>query len=242
MAQEARHKLAQAVWEAREGAPLPWNMFQTPLRAARDPRVEAVLGVYSAVHRLGFQLPMVVGAEEQDDREGREWSPQELSPSSSSSSSSSSSASSSSSSSSDSSCSSTPEDLKHDERCEVESQEGIQGGEGGVSQCHSRDICPMVVENEKEEKVATRSEEAPGEAGDDGGVDGEDKQGEAPVEPSGAAVRLPPRLTVQMIPGWILHGRKKKRNSRMKPDPGMQLVARNEFKAYQSKLVRRRNT
>ena len=238
MAQEARHKLAQAVWEAREGAPLPWNMFQTPLRAARDPRVEAVLGVYSAVHRLGFQPPMVVGAEEQDDREGREWSPQEFSSSSSSSSSSSGSASSSSSSSSDSSCSSTPEDLKHDERCEVESQEGIQGGEGGVSQGHSRDS-PMVVE---EEKVATRSEETPGEAGGDGGVDGEDEQGEAQMEPSGVAVRLPPRLTPQMIPGWILYGRKKKRNSRVKSGPGVQLVARREFKSYPSKLVRRRNT
>ena len=239
VAQEARHKLAQAVWEAREGAPLPWNLFQTPLRAARDPEVEAVLGVYRAAHSLGFQLPRVVGAEEQDDREGREWSPQELSPSSSSSSSSSSSDSSSSSSSSDSSCSSTPEDLKHDERCEVESQEEIQGGEGGVSQCHSRDICPMVVE---EEKVATRSEESPGGAGGDGGVDGEDEQGEAQVEPSGVAVRLPPRLTLQMIPGWILHGRKKKRNSRVKSGPGVQLVARKEFKSYPSKLVRRKNT
>ena len=239
MAQEARHKLAQEVWLAREGAPLPWNMFQTPLRAARDPRVEAVLGVYSAVHRLGLQPPMIVGAEEQDEGESREWSPQELSPSSSSSSSSSGSASSSSSSSSDSSCPSTPEDLKHDERCEVESQEEIQGGEGGVSQCHSRDICPMVVE---EEKVATRSEETPGEAGGDGGVDGEDEQGEAQMEPGGVAVRLPPRLTPQMIPGWILYGRKKKRNSRVKSGPGVQLVARNEFKVYPSKLVRRRNT
>ena len=237
MAQEARHKLAQAVWEAREGAPLPWNLFQTPLRAARDPEVEAVLGVHRVAHSLGFQLPRVVGAEEQDDRV--RWSPQEISSSSSSCSSSSGSTSSSSSSSSDSSCPSTPEDLKHDERCEVESQEGIQGGEGGVSQCHSRDICPMVVE---EEKVATRSEEAPGEAGGDGGVDGEDEQGEAQMEPSGVAVRLPPRLTVQMIPGWILHGRKKKRNSRVKSGPGVQLVARNEFKAYPSKLVRRRNT
>ena len=70
---------------------------------------------------------------------------------------------------------------------------------------------------------------------------GEEQQG-APVGPSGAAIRLPPRLTVQMIPGWVLYGRKKKRNARMKPDPGMQLVHRNEFKAYQSKLVRRRNT
>ena len=241
MAQEARHRLAQAVWEAREGVPLPWNMFQAPLRAARDPRVEAVLGVYSAVHRLGLQPPMIVGAEEQDEGEGREWSPQELSPSSSSSSSSSSSASSSSSSSSDSSCSSTPED-EHEERGKSETQEEIHGEEGEVSQSHSRDICPMVVETEKEEKVSTRSEEAPGEAGDDGGVNGEEEQREAPVGPSGAAVRLPPRLTVQMIPGWVLNGRKKKRNARMKPDPGMQLVARNEFKAYQSKLVRRRNT
>ena len=239
MAQEARHKLAQAVWEAREGAPLPWNLFQTPLRAARDPEVEAVLGVYSVAHRLGFQLPRVVGAEEQDDRGGLRWSPQEFSSSSSSCSSSSGSTSSSSSSSSDSSCPSTPEDLKHDERCEVESQEGIQGGEGGVSQCHSRDICPMVVE---EEKVATRSEEAPGEAGGDGGVDGEDEQGEAEMEPGGVAVRLPPRLTPQMIPGWILYSRKKKRNSRVKSGPGVQLVTRNEFKSYPSKLVRRRNT
>ena len=239
MAQEARHRLAQAVWEAREGVSLPWNMFQAPLRAARDPRVEAVLGVYSAVHRLGLQPLMIVGAEEQDEEEGREWSPQELSPSSSSSSSSSSSASSSSSSSSDSSCSSTPEDLKHDERCEVESQEEIQGGEGGVSQCHSRDICPMVVE---EEKVATRSEESPGGAGGDGGVDGEDEQGEAQMEPGGVAVRLPPRLTPQMIPGWILYGRKKKRNSRVKSGPGVQLVARREFKLYPSRLVRRKNT
>ena len=227
------------MWEAREGAPLPWNLFQTPLRAARDPEVEAVLGVHRIAYSLGLQLPRVVGAEEQDDREGLRRSPQEISSSSSSCSSSSGSTSSSSSSSSDSSCLSTPEDLKHDERCESETQEGIQGDEGGVSQCHSRDICPMVVE---EEKVATRSEDAPGGAGGDGGVDGEDEQGEAQVEPSGVAVRLPPRLTVQMIPGWILHGRKKKRNSRMKPDPGMQLVARNEFKAYQSKLVRRRNT
>ena len=242
VAQEVRQKLAQAVWEAREGAPLPGNLFQTPLRAARDPEVEAVLGVYRAAHSLGFQLPRVVEAEEQDDREGLRWSPQERSSSSSSCSSSSGSTSSSSCSSSDSSCPSTPEDLKHDERCESETQEGIHGEEGGVSQCHSRDICPMVVEKEKEEKVTTSSEEAPGEAGDDGGVEGEDEQGEALVEPGGAAVRLPPRLTVQMIPGWILHGRKKKRNSRMKPDPGMQLVARNEFKAYQSKLVRRRNT
>ena len=78
MAQEARHKLAQAVWEAREGAPLPWNLFQTPLRAARDPEVEAVLGVYSVAHRLDFQLPRVVGVEEQDDREALSWSPQEI--------------------------------------------------------------------------------------------------------------------------------------------------------------------
>ena len=239
MAQEARHKLAQAVWEVREGAPLPWNLFQTPLRAARDPEVEAVLGVYGVAHRLGFQLPRVVGAEEQDDREGLSWSPQEISSSSSSCSSSSGSTSSSSSSSSDSSCPSTPEDLKHDERCEVESQEEIQGGEGGVSQCHSRDICPMVVE---EEKVATRSEESPGGAGGDGGVDGEDEQGEAQMEPGGVAVRLPPRLTPQMIPGWILYGRKKKRNSRVKSGPGVQLVARREFKSYPSKLVRRKNT
>ena len=237
MAQEARHKLAQAVWEVREGAPLPWNLFQTPLRAARDPEVEAVLGVYGVAHRLGFQLPRVVGAEEQDDREGLSWSPQEIA--SSSSSCSSSSGSTSSSSSSDSSCPSTPEDLKHDERCEVESQEEIQGGEGGVSQCHSRDICPMVVE---EEKVATRSEESPGGAGGDGGVDGEDEQGEAQMEPGGVAVRLPPRLTPQMIPGWILYGRKKKRNSRVKSGPGVQLVARREFKSYPSKLVRRKNT
>ena len=237
MAQEARHRLAQAVWEAREGAPLPWNLFQTPLRAARDLEVEAVLGVYS----LGLQLHRLVGAEGQDGRESPRWSPQERC-SRSSSCSSSSGSTSSSSSSSDSSCPSTPED-EHEERGKSETQEEIHGEEGGgVSQSHSRDICPMVVEKEKEEKVATRPEEAPGEAGDDGGVDGEDKQGEAPVEPSGAAVRLPPRLTVQMIPGWVLHGRKKKRNSRMKPDPGMQLVARNEFKAYQSKLVRRRNT
>ena len=241
MAQEARHKLAQAVWEAREGAPLPWNLFQTPLRAARDPEVEAVLGVHRIAYSLGLQLLWGVGADEQDGREGLRLSPQERS-SSSSSCSSSSGSTSSSSSSSDSSCPSTPENPKHDERCESETQEGIHGEEGGVSQCHSRDICPMVVENEKEEKVATRPEEAPGEAGDDGGVDGEEEQREAPVGPSGAAVRLPPRLTVQMIPGWVLHGRKKKRNARMKPDPGMQLVARNEFKAYQSKLVRRRNT
>ena len=242
MAQEARHKLAQAVWEAREGAPLPWNLFQTPLRAARDPEVEAVLGVHRVAHSLGFQLPRVVGAEEQDDREGLRWSPQEISSSSSSCSSSSGSTSSSSSSSSDSSCPSTPEDLKHDERCKVETQEGIQGDEGGVSQCHSRDICPMVVEKEKEEKVATRSEEAPGEAGGDGGVDGEDEQGEAQMEPGGVAVRLPPRLTPQMIPGWILYGRKKKRNSRVKSGPGVQLVARKEFKSYPTKLVRRKNT
>ena len=210
MAREARHRQAQALWEARYGLPLPRNLFQTPLRAARDLEVEAVLGVYS----LGLQLHRLVGAEGQDGRESPRWSPQERCPSSSSSSSSSSGSTSSSSSSSDSSCPSTPEDLKHDERCESETQEGIHGEEGGVSQCHSRDICPMVVEKEKEEKVTTSSEEAPGEAGDDGGVDGEDEQGEALVEPSGAAVRLPPRLTVQMIPGWILHGRKKKRNSR----------------------------
>ena len=238
MAQEARHKLAQAVWEAREGAPLPWNLFQTPLRAARDPEVEAVLGVYGAAHSLGFQLPRVVEAEEQDDREGREWSPQELSPSSSSSSSSSSSGSSSSSSSSDSSCSSTPDGLKHDGRCEVEAQEGIQGGEGVVSPSHSGDICPMVVE---EEKVATCSEDAPGGAGGDRGVEGEDEQGEAQTEPGGVAVRLLPRLTPQMIPGWILYVRKKK-NSRVKSGPGVQLVARKEFKSYPSKLVRRKNT
>ena len=238
MAQEARHKLAQAVWEAREGVPLPWNMFQAPLRAARDPSVEAVLGVYSAVHRLGLQPPMIVGAEEQDEEEGREWSPQELSPSSSSSSSSSSSASSSSSSSSDSSCSSTPEDLKHDERCEVETQEGIQGGEGVGSPSHSGEVCPRVVE---EEMVTTRSEDAPGEVGGDRGVEGEDEQGEAQAEPGGVAVRLLPRLTPQMIPGWFLHGRKKK-NSRVKSGPGVQLVARKEFKSYPTKLVRRKNT
>ena len=240
MAQEARHKLARAVWETREGAPLPWNLFQTPLRAARDPEVEAVLGIHRVAYSLGLQLPWVVGAEEQDDREGLRRSPQERS-SSSSSCSSSSGSTSSSSSSSDSSCPSTPED-EHEERGKSETQEEIHGEEGEVSQSHSRDICPMVVEKEKEEKVSTRSEEAPGEAADDGGVDGEEEQREAPVGPSGAAVRLPPRLTVQMIPGWVLHGRKKKRNAGMKPDPGMQLVARNEFKAYQSKLVRRRNT
>ena len=238
MAQEARHRQAQALWEARYGLPLPRNLFQTPLRAARDLEVEAVLGVYS----LGLQLHRLVGAEGQDGRESPRWSPQERCPSSCSSSSSSSGSTSSSSSSSDSSCPSTPEVPKHDERCEVETQEEIQGEEGGVSQSHSRDICPMVVETEKEEKVSTRSEDVPGGAGDDGGVHGEEEQQEAPVGPSGAAVRLPPRLTVQMIPGWVLNGRKKKRNARMKPDPGMQLVARNEFKAYQSKLVRRRNT
>ena len=200
--------------------------------------MEAVLGVHRIAYSLGLQLPWVVGAEEQDDREGREWSPQELSPSSSSSSSSSGSASSSSSSSSDSSCSSTPEDLKHDERCEVESQEGIQGDEGVVSPSHSGDIRPMVVE---EKKVATRSEDAPGGAGGDGGVEGEDEQGEAQTEPGGVAVRLLPRLTPQMIPGWILHGRKKK-NSRVKSGPGVQLVARKEFKSYPTKLVRRKNT
>ena len=238
MAQEARHRQAQALWEARYGLPLPWNLFQTPFRAARDLEVEVVLGVYS----LGLQLHRLVGAEGQDGRESPRWSPQERCPSSSSSSSSSSGSTSSSSSSSDSSCPSTPDEPKHDERSEFETQEEIHGEEGEVSQSHSRDICPMVVETEKEEKVSTRSEEAPGEAADDGGVDGEEEQREAPVGPSGAAVRLPPRLTVQMIPGWVLHGRKKKRNAGMKPDPGMQLVARNEFKAYQSKLVRRRNT
>ena len=67
VAQEVRQKLAQAVWEAREGAPLPGNLFQTPVRAARDPEVEVVLGVYGAAHSLGFQLPRVVEAEEQDE-------------------------------------------------------------------------------------------------------------------------------------------------------------------------------
>ena len=239
MAQEARHRQAQALWEARYGLPLPWNLFQTPFSAARDLEVEAVLGVFS----LGLPLHRLVGVEGQDGRESPRWSPQERCPSSSSSSSSSSgsTSSSSSTSSSDSSCPSTPED-EHEERGKSETQEEIHGEEGEVSQSHSRDICPMVVETEKEGKVSTRSEEAPGEAVDDGGVDGEEEQQEAPVGPSGAAIRLPPRLTVQMIPGWVLHGRKKKRNARMKPDPGMQLVARNEFKAYQSKLVRRRNT
>ena len=238
MAQEARHRQAQALWEARYGLPLPWNLFQTPFSAARDLEVEAVLGVFS----LGLPLHRLVGVEGQDGRESPRWSPQErCSRSSSCSSSSGSTSSSSSTSSSDSSCPSTPEG-EHEERGKSETQEEIHGEEGEVSQSHSRDICPMVVETEKEGKVSTRSEEAPGEAADDGGVDGEEEQREAPVGPSGAAVRLPPRLTVQMIPGWILHGRKKKRNSRMKPDPGMQLVARNEFKAYQSKLVRRRNT
>ena len=102
-------------------------MFQTPLRAARDPRVEAVLGVYSAVQRLGLQLPMMVGAEEQEEGEGREGVPQELDPSSSGSSSSSSSDSSSSSSSSDSSssCSSTPDGLKQDWGREAEAQNRV---------------------------------------------------------------------------------------------------------------------
>ena len=237
MAQEARHRQAQALWEARYGLPLPWNLFQTPFSAARDLEVEAVLGVFS----LGLPLHRLVGVEGQDGRESPRWSPQERCPSSSSSSSSSSGSTSSSSSSSDSSCPSTPED-EHEERGKSETQEEIHGEEGEVSQSHSRDICPMVVEKEKEEKVATRSEEAPGEAGDDGGVDGEDEQGEAQVEPSGVAVRLPPRLTPQMIPGWILYGRKKKRNSRVKSGPGVQLVARKEFKSYPSKLVRCKNT
>ena len=237
MAQEARHRLAREVWLAREGAPLPWNMFQTPLRAARDPRVEAVLGVYSAVHRLGIQLPMIVGAEEQDEGEGREWGPQELSPSSSSSSSSSGSDSSSSSSSSDSSCSSTPDGLKQYGGCEVEAQDGIQGGGGVGSPSHSGEVGPRVVE---EEMVTTRSEDAPGEVGGEDGVDGGDGQGEAQAGPAGIPVRLLPRLTPQMIPGWILHGRKKK-NSRVKSGPGVQLVARKEFKSYPTKLVRRKN-
>ena len=68
LAQETRHRLAREVWQAREGAPVPWNLFQTPLRAARDPRVEAVLGVYNAVQRLGLQLPMMVGS-----LHGRSW-------------------------------------------------------------------------------------------------------------------------------------------------------------------------
>ena len=199
--------------------------------------MEAVLGVYSAVHRLGLQPPMIVGAEEQDEGEGREWSPQELSPSSSSSSSSSSSASLSSSSSSDSSCSSTPDGLKHDGRCEVEAQEGIQGGEGVGSPSHSGVMGPRVVE---EEMTTTRSEDAQGGAGGDRGVDGGDGQGEAQVGPAGVSVRLLPRLTPQMILGWILHGRKKK-NSRVKSGPGVQLVARKEFKSYPTKLVRRKN-
>ena len=239
MAQEARHRQAQALWEARYGLPLPWNLFQTPFSAARDLEVEAVLGVFS----LGLPLHRLVGVEGQDGRESPRWSPQERCPSSSSSSSSSSGSTSpsSSTSSSDSSCPSTPEG-EHEERGKTETQEEIPGDVGKVSQSPSRDICPMVVETEKEEKVSTRSEDVPGGAGEDGGVDGEEEQQEAPVGPSGAAVRLPPRLTVQMIPGWVLNGRKKKRNARMKPDPGMQLVRRNEFKAYQSKLVRRRNT
>ena len=226
-----RQKLAQAVWEAREGAPLPWNLFQTPLRAARDPEVEAVLGVHRVAHSLGFKLPRVVGAEEQDNREGLRWSPQEISSSSSSCSSSSGSTSSSSSSSSDSSCPSTPEDLKHDERGEVETQEGIQGGEGVGSPSHFGEFCPRVVEEEM----------VPEEVEGDRGVEGEDEQGEAQSEPGGVAVRLLPRLTPQMIPGWFLHGRKKK-NSRVRSGPGVQLVARKEFKSYSTKLVRRKNT
>ena len=233
MAQEARHRLAREVWLAREGAPLPWNMFQTPLRAARDLRVEAVLGVYGAVH---IQLPMMVGAEEQEEGEGREWGPQELSPSSSSSSSSSSD-SSSSSSSSDSSCSSTPDGLKQDGGCEAEAQDGIRGGGGAGSPSQSGEVGPRVVE---EEMATTRSEDAPGVVGGEHGVDGGDGQGEAQAGPAGIPVRLLPRLTPQLIPGWILHGRKKK-NSRVKSGPGVQLVARKEFKSYPTKLVRRKN-
>ena len=180
---------------------------------------------------------MIVGAEEQDEEEGREWSPQELSPSSSSSSSSSGSDSSSSSSSSDSSCSSTPDGLKQYGGCEVEAQDGIQGGGGVGSPSHSEEVGPKVVE---EEMVITRSEDAPGEVGGEDGVDGGDGQGEAQAGPAGIPVRLLPRLTPQMIPGWILHGRKKK-NSRVKSGPGVQLVARKEFKSYPTKLVRRKN-
>ena len=85
------------------------------------------MGVYSAVQRLGLQLPMMVGAEEQEEGEGREGVPQELDPSSSGSSSSSSSDSSSSSSSSDSSssCSSTPDGLKQDWGREAEAQNRV---------------------------------------------------------------------------------------------------------------------
>ena len=199
--------------------------------------MEAVLGVYSAVQRLGLQLPMMVGAEEQEEGEGREGVPQELDPSSSGSSSSSSSDSSSSSSSSDSSssCSSTPDGLKQDWGREVEAQDRVLGLGGAGSPSHSGGSGPSVVEEEME---TTRSEDAHGVAGGEQGLDGGDGQGEAQAGPAGVPVRLLPRLTPRMIPGWILHGRKK---SGVKSGSGMPLIARREFKSYPTKLVRRKD-
>ena len=160
----------------------------------------------------------MIGAEEQEEGEGREWVPQEIDQRSSASSSSSSSDSSSSSSSSDSSssCSSTPDGLNQDWGREAEAQDGVRGLGGAGSPSHY------------------------GVVGGEHGLDGGDGQGEAQAGPAGIPVRLLPRLTPRMIPGWILHGRKKKKSG-VKSGSGVQLIARREFKSYPTKLVRRKN-
>ena len=241
MAQEARHRLAREVWLAREGAPVPWNLFQAPLQAARDPRVEAVLGVYNEVQLCGLQLPMMVGVEEQEDEEGQERVPHEIDQSSSGSSSSSSSDSSSSSSSSSdssSSCSSTPDGLKQDWGREAEAQNRVRGSGGAGSPVHPGGVVP---DGGDEERETTRSEEAQGVAGGEQGRDGVDGQGEEQDGPAGVPVRLLPRLTHSLtprsFPGWILHGRKK---SGLKSGSGVQSLARKELKSYPMKLVRRK--
>ena len=237
LAQEARHRLAREVWLAREGALVLWNLFQAPLQAARDSRVETVLGVYNAIQWLGLQLPMLVGVEEQEDGDGQEWVPQEIDQSSSgspSSSSSDSSSSSSSSSDSSSSCSSTPDDLREGWGREAKTQNRVQGLGGAGSPVHPGGIVPNVGNEEME---TTCSEDAQGVAGGEQGRDGVDGQGEEQAGPAGVPVRLLPRLTPRSILGWILHGRKR---SGVKSGSGVQSIARRELKSYPINLVRRK--
>ena len=130
-----------------------------------------------------------------------------------------------------------PDGLKQDWGREVEAQDGVRGLGGAGSPSHSGEIGPSVVEEEME---TTRSEDAHGVAGGEQGLDGGDGQGEAQAGPAGVSVRLLPRLTPRMIPGWILHGRKKKKSG-VKSGSGVQLIARREFKSYPTKLVRRKN-
>ena len=207
---------------SREGAPVPWNLFPAPLQAARDPRVEEVLGLFSEIQRLGLQLSMLVGVEEQEGVAGQEVAPfQDLYLSSSDSSS----PSSDSSSDSSFSCSSTPESSSEGSSRE-EGDQNRAGGDRGSGGADSPGGQVGLVQNVGDEEMEiTRSEDAEEASGGGQGREGEERQGDAQAGPAGVPVKLLPRLTPRSIPGWILHGRKR---AGVMSGPGLKSIARRE--------------